>query len=203
METTKNKFIAVAYELFAEDETGRHIVEKATADKPFTFISGFGVVLSDFEAALVGLDNGAEFDFTLTPEQAYGNYEEERVLELDREMFCIDGRFDHEHIRIDAIVPLQNQEGDRFMARVLDIRDQTVVMDLNHPLAGKTLNFRGNVELTRDATDDEVSLLIRQLTGDGGCGGCGGCDDGECGEGCEKHEGHCGKHKEGGCCHHS
>ena len=138
------------------------------------------------------------------------NYEEERVLELDREMFCIDGRFDHEHIRIDAIVPLQNQEGDRFMARVLDIRDQTVVMDLNHPLAGKTLNFRGNVVLTRDATDDEVSLLIRQLTGDGGCGGCGGCDDGECGEGCEKneghcekHEGHCGKHKEGGCCHHS
>ena len=85
METTKNKFIAVAYELFAEDETGRHIVEKATADKPFTFISGFGIVLSDFEAALVGLDNGAEFDFTLTPEQAYGNYEEERVLELDRE----------------------------------------------------------------------------------------------------------------------
>lgn len=203
METTKNKFIAVAYELFAEDETGCHIVEKATADKPFTFISGFGIVLSDFEAALVGLDNGAEFDFTLTPEQAYGNYEEERVLELDREMFCIDGRFDHEHIRIDAIVPLQNQEGDRFMARVLDIRDQTVVMDLNHPLAGKTLNFRGNVVLTRDATDDEVSLLIRQLTGDGGCGGCGGCDDGECGDGCEKHEGHCGKHKEGGCCHHS
>ena len=51
------------------------------------------------------------------------------------------GAFEIRGATIDAIVPLQNQEGDRFMARVLDIRDDVVVMDFNHPLAGKTLTF--------------------------------------------------------------
>ena len=97
-------------------------------------------------------------------------------------MFCIDGKFDHEHVRIDAIVPLQNQEGDRFMARVLDIRDDVVVMDFNHPLAGRDLQFVGSVVESRDATEAEVDRLIRQLTGADGCGQCGGCGGGDCGE---------------------
>jgi FKBP-type peptidyl-prolyl cis-trans isomerase SlyD len=75
------------------------------------------------------------------------------------------------------------------MARVIDIRDQVVVVDLNHPLAGKELNFQGTVVENRPATDDEIQKLIRQLTGEG-CGGCGGCEGGEgCnadGEGCGK-----------------
>ena len=170
MEQNENKYVAVAYDLYAIDETGRHLVERAPENEPFVFLSG------------------SNFDFTLTTEQGYGLYDEERVLELNRDLFTIDGRFDRERIFIDAIVPLQNQEGDRFMARVIDIRDQ-VVVDLNHPLAGKELNFQGTVVENRPATDDEIQKLIRQLTGEG-CGGCGGCGgDGGCnadGEGCGK-----------------
>lgn len=189
MEQNENKYVAVAYDLYAIDETGRHLVERAPENEPFVFLSGFGIALEAFEKELVELQTGSNFDFTLTTEQGYGLYDEERVLELDRDLFSIDGRFDRERIFIDAIVPLQNQEGDRFMARVIDIRDQVVVVDLNHPLAGKELNFQGTVVENRPATDDEIQKLIRQLTGEG-CGGCGGCEGGEgCnadGEGCGK-----------------
>lgn len=189
MEQNENKYVAVAYDLYAIDETGRHLVERAPESEPFVFLSGFGIALEAFEKELVELQTGSNFDFTLTTEQGYGIYDEERVLELDRDLFTIDGRFDRERIFIDAIVPLQNQEGDRFMARVIDIRDQVVVVDLNHPLAGKELNFQGTVVENRPATDDEIQKLIRQLTGEG-CGGCGGCEGGEgCnadGEGCGK-----------------
>ena len=171
MEQNENKYVAVAYDLYAIDETGRHLVERAPENEPFVFLSGFGIALEAFEKELVELQTGSNFDFTLTTEQGYGLYDEERVLELDRDLFTIDGRFDRERIFIDAIVPLQNQEGDRFMARVIDIRDQVVVVDLNHPLAGKDLNFQGTVVENRPATDDEIQKLIRQLTGEG-CGNC-------------------------------
>ncbi|MBR1469018.1 MAG: peptidylprolyl isomerase [Prevotella sp.] len=184
MEENKNRQISLTYELFAIEEDGeRHLVEKAPTDKPFMFISGFGITLKPFEENLVNLAEGAPFDFTITPDQAYGDYEDERVLELDRQMFYVDGKFDREHIFIDAIIPLQNEQGDRFMGRVLDIRDEVVVIDLNHPLAGKTLNFKGVVIENRDATELEVKDMIRMLTGEGCCGGCG---DGDC--------------ESGGCC---
>ncbi|MCR5130434.1 MAG: FKBP-type peptidyl-prolyl cis-trans isomerase [Prevotella sp.] len=199
MEKKENKHIEVAYDLFTIDESGRHLVEKAPEDKPFVFVSGFGIALEGFEEALVSLQKGEEFNFTLAPEQAYGEFYDERVVELDREIFSIDGRFDHERIYIDAIVPLQNEDGDRFMGRVIDIRDNSVVIDLNHPLAGKSLNFVGKIVESQEAREEEIQQLIRQLTGQS-CGGCGGCGDGEegCG-GCGKEEGGCGN-QEGGCC---
>ena len=96
-------------------------------------------------------------------------------------MFCIDGKFDDEHIYVDAIVPLQNQDGNRFMGHVLEISENTVKMDLNHPLAGKELNFVGSVVESREATNGEIQAMINHMTGGGGCGGCGGGCNGGCG----------------------
>jgi len=213
MEKKVNKHMEVAYELYTIGEEGRQLVEKAPEDKPFVFISGFGITLDAFEENLAGLQKGDEFNFTLTPEQAYGEFFDERIVELERDMFTVDGRFDHERIFIDAIVPLQNQDGDRFMGRVIDIRDNSVVIDLNHPLAGKSLNFIGSIVESQEASEEEIQTLIRQLTGEG-CGGCGGCGGDEEGEGhkggcCHKGEGsgdgeccHDGEgHSEGGHCH--
>jgi FKBP-type peptidyl-prolyl cis-trans isomerase SlyD len=122
------------------------------------------------------------------------------VLELDREIFSINGQFDKEHIYKDAIVPLQNEDGNRFYGRVLDITDEKVKMDLNHPLAGKTLNFKGKIAENREATLDEIQSMINHLSGEGcgnGCGDCdGGCGEG-CGEGCGGHHDH--EHGEKGC----
>jgi FKBP-type peptidyl-prolyl cis-trans isomerase SlyD len=100
-------------------------------------------------------------------------------------MFCVDGRFDHEHIYADAIIPLQNEEGKRFYGHVLEVGEDKVKVDLNHPLAGEKLIFEGKVLESRDATNEEIQHLIKHMTG--GCSGCGGhCGDcgGDCSEGC-------------------
>lgn len=190
MDNKTNKFVAVSYRLYTNDDNGRHLVEETREGKPFTFISGFGIALDAFEAQLVPLSQGDTFDFILTPEQAYGDYHDDYVLQLEREKFFVDGRFDSEHIYKDAIVPLQNEEGHRFNGRVVEVGPEQVTIDLNHPLAGEQLHFEGKVIECREATRQEIDNLIKHLTGGcgGNCGGCGGnCGDGSCGGcgGCE------------------
>ena len=197
-----NKYIAVAYKLYTITDGKSELVEEAPADKPFVFISGFGISLEDFENAVEDVEKDGEFDFTLTSEQAYGEYVDERVLDLEKEIFSINGHFDHENIFKDAVVPLQNEDGNHFMGHVLDITDDKVKIDLNHPLAGKTLNFKGNVLENREATKEEVQNFLNAINGENGCG-CG-CDD--CKDGCDNEHKHEHENGEGGCgcghCHH-
>lgn len=181
-----NKYIAVSYKLYTVENGEREFVEEATAERPFQFISGFGVTLEEFEKQIAGLETGADFEFELDKDKAYGDSEPSRILDLEREMFCINGHFDHENIFKDAIVPLQNEDGNRFYGRVLDITEDKVKMDLNHPLAGKTLFFTGKVLESREATKDEIQGFINRLSGEGcGCGG-------DCGGGCDCGGDHCG-----------
>ena len=180
MENKTNKFMAVAYKLYICDEHGQHLVEETREGQPFEFISGFGFALDAFEDTVTAPPKGQEFDLTLGQEQADGEYHDDYVLDLDRELFCIDGRFDHEHIYENAIVPLQNEEGQRFNGRVLEVGEEKVKIDMNHPLAGETLNFKGMVLENRDATEEEIHNLVKHLTG--GCGNCDGdCNSQQCG----------------------
>lgn len=186
----KNYRIGIDYKLYVIEDNGEAVLEEeTTAQEPFRYLSGFSMTLEKFEQETVNLNVGDTFDFTLTKDEAYGDYYDERVLMLSKEMFCIDGKFDSQNIQIDALVPLQNEEGQRFMGHVLDITDTQVKMDLNHPLAGKTLNFKGSVVEKIEATPQEIQAMIAHLTGEGGgCGGCvggncGGCGGGNCGEG--------------------
>ncbi len=194
MDKPQNKYIAVAYKLYSNNEGKQEMIEEAPTEKPFQFISGFGVTLDAFEKAVSDLAVEAEFDFTLSKDDAYGDYVDDRVLDLDKSIFTINNHFDHEHIFKDAIVPLQNEDGQRFYGRVLEISENKIKMDLNHPLAGKELNFKGCIVENREATNEEIQGMLNMISGEGGCG-CG-CDDcnGDCGE---DHE-----HKDGcGCGH--
>lgn len=186
MEKATNKYISVAYKLYCNDNGERSIVEEAPAERPFQFISGLGIALDEFEKAVVGLAQGETFELTLSKDQAYGDYEQERVLDLDKEMFCIDGKLDEERVYVGSIIPLQNAEGQRFPGKVLEIGDAKVRIDLNHPLAGKELHFEGTVIESREATNAEIQQIINRLSGEGcGCGG-------NCGGGCNHGGGDCG-----------
>ena len=186
MNTTDNKFISATYQLYIV-ENGENILEEQTDDiHPFQFITGFGIALETFENNLIGMEKGAEFDFTLQPEEAFGQHDAEGVHKLKREVFTADGHFDSLNVYAGATIAMNDADGNRFMARVTDIDDEGVTIDTNHPLAGKVLNFKGRVVENRMATDQEVTTLIHQLSGScscgGGCGGgCGGSSDGGCG----------------------
>lgn len=212
---TPNKYVTVAYELYTDNDKGIHeLVEKAPIEHPFQFISGLGIALDSFENKILALTEGEAFDFVLKVDEAYGPYEQDHVIELPKETFAINGRFDKDMVYPGAVLPLVNADGMRFQGLVLELKDNTVIIDLNHPLAGKDLHFKGQVVTMRDATNEEIQALINHegcnCGGDceGGCeGGCGGHHH-EYGEGCcGKHE-HgedecCGKHEHGeGCgCH--
>lgn len=213
---TPNKYVTVAYELYTDNDKGIHeLVEKAPIEHPFQFISGLGIALDSFESKILALAEGETFDFVLKVDEAYGPYEQDHVIELPKETFAINGSFDKDMVYPGAVLPLVNADGMRFQGLVLELKDNTVIIDLNHPLAGKDLHFKGQVVTMRDATNEEIQALINHegcnCGGDceGGCeGGCGGHHhehgEGEC---CGKHE-HgkgecCGKHEHGeGCgCH--
>ena len=196
-----NKYYAVSYKLFSIKDGERVMQEETDANDPFVFISGFGTTIPSFEKQIENLAKGDSFDFTIPQTEAYGEYVAERVIELDKQIFHINGKFDVSQIYVGAIIPLQNEDGNRFMGNVLEITDSKVKVDLNHPLAGCDLQFQGTITECRDATDEEIVQMINRLSG-GGCGGCGGggChSNGECSGGCNSGEGGCGGC--GGGCH--
>lgn len=192
MEEAKNKFIRLQYALYDTtlgNDGQEVLIEQTTEERPFIFISGMGVTLPAFEEQVAGLAENEEFDFELTPEQAYGEHYDERVLELDKQIFTINGQFDAQHVQVGAIIPLQNEDGNRFNGVVKAIGEDKVTVDLNHPLAGKKLNFCGTILESREATTEEVAQMAKLMSGQqgGGCENCkGNCGEGGCGEGgCE------------------
>ncbi|MBP6064849.1 FKBP-type peptidyl-prolyl cis-trans isomerase [Bacteroides sp.] len=198
MKTVENKYITVAYELYTTEDGERELMEKATAEHPFQFISGLGTTLDTFESQIAPLNKGDQFEFTIASEDAYGEYDDAHVLDLPKSIFEIDGRFDNERIYAGNVVPLMDSEGRRLNGTVVEVQPETVVIDMNHPLAGASLTFIGQVIENRLATNEEVQGMVNMMSGEseGGCGcGCGcdsdGCSDDDCGDGC----GGCG----GGC----
>lgn len=193
MKITPNKYVAVTYDLNVGEGEDRELMERATPEVPLTFIFGLGTMLPAFEDALKGLEEGAEFDFTIAPADAYGEYFEEYVTELPKKMFEVDGKFDSEMVKEGAILPMMDTDGNRLQGSVTEVREDVILMDFNHPLAGETLNFTGKVLDVHEATTEEIAELTAAA---GGCGcGCGDCES-DCGSDHDHSEGGCGC---GGC----
>ena len=185
-----NKYISVNYKLYtsAPGEEPELVEETAEGD-PFIFVSALGMTLDAFEAQIVPLMVGDNFDFTLAPNDAYGEYDEAGKQALPRKVFEINGKLDSRFIFEGAVVPLSSADGARFNGTIVEIGEESIVVDLNHPLAGKSLNFVGNVVESREASNEEIRDALNQITGCGG--GCGGCGGGSC-DGCESKGEGCG-----------
>ena len=111
METVENKYITVAYKLYTMEDGEKELFEEAKAEHPFQFISGLGTTLEDFENQITALSKGDKFDFTIPADKAYGQYDEQHVIDLPKNIFEIDGKFDSERIKEGNIVPLMTGDG--------------------------------------------------------------------------------------------
>ena len=172
MKAGNKTVVSLQYQLEVEGE----IVDQSTPERPLTFPFGVGYLLPKFEANVEGLEAGDKFAFTLTPEEGYGPYREDMVVELPKETFMINGVIEEGLLDIGNQIPLQSQDGARFLGVVKAVDAETVTIDLNAPMAGKTLNFSGEIISVRELTAEEEA----QLNGQGGCGcGCG-CEGGDC-----------------------
>lgn len=193
MKIAPNKFVSLSYDLTVGENGEKELMERATAEQPLEFIFGTKSMLEAFEQNLEGLSEGDSFDFTLTSDQAYGEYDEEHVVELPRNIFEVDGKIDESVIFEGNIVPMQDSNGNRLNGSVVEVGDASVKMDFNHPLAGETLNFAGKVLSVRDASAEEIAALFAPQGGGCGCGcSCGdeesSSQGGGCGSGCGCHE---------------
>lgn len=196
MKISANKLVSVTYDLNVGEGEERELMEKATPEKPLSFIFGTGSMLEAFENALKGLEKGGKFNFSIAPEDAYGEYNEEHVIDLPKNIFEVEGKFDDTVIFEGNTVPMMDSNGNRLNGSVLSVDDENVTMDFNHPLAGETLHFSGEVLDVHEPTDEELAAMLAPA---GGCGCGGSCGDGGCGDGCND-EG-CGDNCgcEGGC----
>ena len=188
MKITANKSVSAEYELYVDGEVEGELelMEKATEQQPLNFVYGVGMMLPKFEENLFGMQVGDKFDFVINCEEAYGEYDDDSVLDLERSIFEIDGKLDEEMIFECNVVPLMDSEGNRVNAQIVSVSDSHVKVDLNHPLAGENLHFKGSVLEVREATEKELAALMGGGCGSGcGCGD-GGCESGSCGCGDEE-----------------
>jgi FKBP-type peptidyl-prolyl cis-trans isomerase SlyD len=179
MKISEDKFVSLTYDLTikTELEGGRELMERATKEHPLSFIFGMGMMLPTFEKNVEGLTIGDRFSFSLEPEDAYGEFIQENVVELPKKIFEVDGKFDEEKIAEGLTLPMMDAQGNRLMGSILEVKPEVVVMDFNHPLAGETLYFDGTVIDVHEATPQEIAAMMHDESG--ACSHC--HPDDECG----------------------
>lgn len=173
------KFVELIYDVYEVTEPNEILMFKFTKENPDNFVYGIdNGMLEVFAKNIKGLKEGEKFDIILTPEEAFGPYADEYVMEFEKEMFLVDGEFDDERIKAGNSIEMMSAEGHRIPGLVLEVTADKVKIDFNHPLAGQKVHFVGEVGLVRDATPEELNPQHGGCCGgdhecgDGGCNGC-------------------------------
>ena len=162
-----NKVVTITYDLSVTDENQEKVlVESAEADAPMVFLFGQSGLPEEFERQLDGKQPGDDFQFSLTPEQAYGEYDDQAVVDIPKNVFEIDGQLDQEMLQVGNFLPMADNEGHHMQGKVVEIGAENVKMDFNHPLAGMVMHFHGKVAEVRAATQQELDH--GHVHGDGG-----------------------------------
>lgn len=194
MNISKNKVVKIHYRL--SNEQGE-VLESSFDAKPMEYLHGAQNLIPGLETALEGKAIDDTIDVTIAAEEAYGEYNPNLCQEVPLSAFG----------DVQDIVPgmrfiAETQMGQR-PVQVTEVKDDTVVVDGNHPLAGKPLTFHVQVVELRDATEEEMANGDLHQHGCGSKGGCCGGDEkseGQCCKDKEEESEGCGKH--GGCgCH--
>ena len=191
MKIAQNTVVEFSYDL----EVDGQIVDKATQERPLDYIHGTGSLLPKLEEHIEGMEPGSKFDVTLSPVDGYGEVDPSRIIDLPKAAFEVNGEVREDLLVPGNTIPMMNSMGGVIPGVVLEVTPETVKMDLNHQMAGKTLHFTGEVISVREATEKELTEGLHgeyvHTCGCGGChghdGDCGGCDSGcgdDCGCGC-------------------
>lgn len=143
MKVENGKTVAVHYRLHLDGFEGE-LFEETSEDQPLEFEIGAGEMIPAFEAAIMGLEEGQEFQIHIPCADAYGEEKEEFYMELPKSDFIgEDGEMDDELFEVGEVVPMNTPEGDEVYGVVVEVKLNTIVIDFNHPLADEDLYFTG------------------------------------------------------------
>lgn len=174
MNISKNKVVSLSYELRLESKDGE-IIETVGADRPLAFIFGNDSMIPGFERNIEHLKTGDDFAFLVKCEDAYGPALEEALVDIPKTAFIVDGQIDEDMLYEGNVVPMADSQGNQMDGVIAEVKDDTVVVDFNHPLSGDDLFFSGTVLEVREATAEELEHgHLHGGCASGSCGGCGG-----------------------------
>ena len=145
---TDGKVVSLSYVLTVDGQ----VVSQTEADEPLEYLHGAENIIPGLEAALTGKRVGDKINVTLAPDDAYGEYDEDEIEEIDR-----DEMPESEILEEGMLVEVEDEDGFVYVATVTELSDDTVVLDFNPPLAGKTLTYDVEVLHIREANDDEIA----------------------------------------------
>ena len=169
--------VSLIYELREGNQEGR-VIEALEESRPMTFIYGSGKLLPSFESKLLSLEKGVEFNFLLDSGSAYGERREDMVINLPPSIFENEGKIDENICRVGNEVPMMDKSGNRINGTIIEITENYIRMDFNHPMAGVDLSFKGSIIDVREATDDELYSMRNP------CSGCTSSESPECSGSC-------------------
>ncbi|MGN5954946.1 FKBP-type peptidyl-prolyl cis-trans isomerase [Sphingobacterium lactis] len=153
MAVENNNVVTLNYVLHTIGDDGeKTFVEQTTTENPLTFLYGVGMMLPKFEENIAGLNAGDKLSFELEAADAYGERDDRAIAQLPAEMFQEIGL-----PPVGEVIPLQDNQGNQFRAVVTEVTPEAVIADLNHPMAGKKLNFDIEILDTREATAEELA----------------------------------------------
>ena len=172
------KFVEYSYKLY--NDADNELLFETPRNAPDEMVFGVSPgIVPGLMAAMEGLSAGDKFGVTLPPVAAFGDKSDEMVMKLDKEIFMRDGKL-AEEVKENAVLPMMTEDNLRVQGKVTKIDDKQITMDFNHPFAGLTVRYDGEIIEVRDATPEDLP----QGGCCGGCGGGGNCESGSCGEGC-------------------
>lgn len=145
---SNDKVVTIDYSL--TDEEGE-LIDSSVGEEPLIYLHGHHGIIPGLEQALAGHRTGDKVEVSIPPEEGYGDWDEDLVEVVSKEDFD-----DPEDLEIGTQFETETDEGAR-LATVIDIEGEDVTVDLNHPLAGMTLNFDVTVLDVRDATAEELA----------------------------------------------
>lgn len=142
-----NIVVAMDYVLNVDGE----LLEKTESNHPVEFIQGSGQIIPGLEREMSGMRIGDSKEVDVTPEDGYGVLDEEAYAEIPREEFPADIPVEQ-----GVAILLRDEDGDEQEAHIIEIKENLVRLNLNHPLAGKDLHFEVKVVALREASEEEI-----------------------------------------------
>ena len=147
MKIAENTVVTLEYSLHLGDGV---IVDKSDPGEPLTYLQGFDQIVPGLEAALEGLEKGATKSVVVSAEEGYGERDDDALQEVGI------AEFEGQPIKAGDELLATDEDGEVMPIRIVKIDGDNVTIDLNHPLAGKTLHFSIEVKDVRAATEAEL-----------------------------------------------
>jgi FKBP-type peptidyl-prolyl cis-trans isomerase SlyD len=161
----------IAYKINIDSPDGE-MIEYADEASPRELVFGHGQLIAGFENGLTGKGLG-DFSFEITPEEAFGPVRYELQVPVPKEAFQDGDKIREDLLFVGNKINMLDDAGRQVQGVVMEVNEADVLMDFNHPLAGKKLFVSGNVLSIRTATEYDYAPAHSCGCGGGSCG-CGG-----------------------------